>query len=474
LDKEQQASVQNLIAEYADIFTLSISEVTAVEGAVHKLQIDKNAKFSTKVHQKPTTPPQKKYLHESIDAMLAAGIIEQCNPSKVNTGTSTSNDTKPDEPKLRICQNFSQINKVTQIAPMPQGDIRAKQQRLSEEKYKPFLLEFTALKFSLNKFSDTIWGFPVIVETDCQALRDDLSNNKPSATHARWRDGILNHQFIDVKHIPGKFNVVADRLSRANEGQPREEGDGSEWTVSEDWEVTVGLVHDIFEVADIPITPDIQELREQFKDIPMLLQVIDTILELDHGTSIQQHNRAQHRASEYMIDGGRLWRVAAGHQIHARLWVECVSKAEAVSMAREEHKNNGHWQRDAIQKALLDHIWTPGLDSAIIEGIKDCGHCKNFGGTHLHALLDPITRWHPFELNLNLYKLETADGTPINSDFSARRLRQFMLREGTKLVEEQKVVDERCMKEEEERERVELTEIAKEREVMAVEEDAGS
>ena len=39
----------------------------------------------------------------------------------------------------------------------------------SEEKYKPFLLEFTALKFE-DKFSDTIWGFPVEIETDCQAL----------------------------------------------------------------------------------------------------------------------------------------------------------------------------------------------------------------------------------------------------------------------------------------------------------------
>lgn len=35
----------------------------------------------------------------------------------------------------------------------------------SEEKYKPFLLEFAALKFSLDKFSDCVWGFPVEVET---------------------------------------------------------------------------------------------------------------------------------------------------------------------------------------------------------------------------------------------------------------------------------------------------------------------
>jgi hypothetical protein len=103
----------------------------------------------------------------------------------------------------------------------------------TEEKYKPFLLEFAALKFGLDKFSDITWGFPIEVETDCQALRDHLMNDKLSATHARWRDGILAHQITDVRHVPGRLNVVADGLSRANEGTQNEEGDGSGWTVSE-------------------------------------------------------------------------------------------------------------------------------------------------------------------------------------------------------------------------------------------------
>lgn len=84
----------------------------------------------------------------------------------------------------------------------------------AEEKYKPFLLEFAALKFGLDKFSDIIWGFPVEIETDCQALRDVLISEKLNAAHARWRDGILAHHIIDVRHVPGKINVVADGLSR--------------------------------------------------------------------------------------------------------------------------------------------------------------------------------------------------------------------------------------------------------------------
>jgi len=74
-----------------------------------------------------------------------------------------------------------------------------------------------------------------------------------------------------------------------------------------------------------------------------------------------------------------------------------------VQLAKEEHLKNGHWQRDAVKKSLLDRIWSPGLDASIIEGIVDCGVCKNFGGTHLHSLLDPITRRHPFELLVGDY-----------------------------------------------------------------------
>ena len=84
----------------------------------------------------------------------------------------------------------------------------------AERNYKPFLLEFAALKYGLDHFADIIWGFPVEIETDCKALKDVLSNDNISAAHARWRDGILAHNIVAIRHVPGRLNVVADRLSR--------------------------------------------------------------------------------------------------------------------------------------------------------------------------------------------------------------------------------------------------------------------
>ena len=67
----------------------------------------------------------------------------------------------------------------------------SKRTSVTEEKYKPFILEFAALKYCLDKFGDIIWGYPIEIETDCQALRDHLLSSTLNSTHARWRDAVL-------------------------------------------------------------------------------------------------------------------------------------------------------------------------------------------------------------------------------------------------------------------------------------------
>ena len=68
----------------------------------------------------------------------------------------------------------------------------------SEERYEPFLLEFAALKFCLDEFDPYIYGSPIEIETDCQALRDCLLKEKMSVHHSRWKESILAHNIIDI------------------------------------------------------------------------------------------------------------------------------------------------------------------------------------------------------------------------------------------------------------------------------------
>jgi transposase InsO family protein len=76
---------------------------------------------------------------------------------------------------------------------------------------------------------------------------------------------------------------------------------------------------------------------------------------------------------------------------------------EAKELARVEHESNGHFGRDLIKISLLDRICSPRLDKSITAAIIECGRCKAFGGQHLAALLEPITRRHPWELFVGDY-----------------------------------------------------------------------
>lgn len=46
--------------------------------------------------------------------------------------------------------------------------------------------------------------------------------------------------------------------------------------------------------------------------------------------------------------------------------------------------------------------------------------------------------WRVTERLLNSYTLEMLEGTPVSGEYNARRLREFILREGTELAAEQK------------------------------------
>jgi hypothetical protein len=178
---------------------------------------------------------------------------------------------------------------------------------------------------------------------------------------------------------------------------PTEPGDGHEWTVSEDWEARTRLANDIFNVNLTQPESTYNALRNRFAKESVFLEVIDSMFELDQGKSLKVRKRAKHKAKGYMIEDDKLWRVG-DESNRARARLECVTKEETVKLAWEEHRNNGHFHRDNIKATLLDRITSPNMDQSITKAIMDCGKCKGFGTTHLHSLLEPITRRHPFEL----------------------------------------------------------------------------
>jgi len=50
-------------------------------------------------------------------------------------------------------------------------------------------------------------GYPVELETDCQALRI-ICSVPPQFDSCQVRDAVLAHNIVDVRHRPGRLNVV--------------------------------------------------------------------------------------------------------------------------------------------------------------------------------------------------------------------------------------------------------------------------
>ncbi|KIK14934.1 hypothetical protein PISMIDRAFT_67245, partial [Pisolithus microcarpus 441] len=136
--------------------------------------------------------------------------------------------------------------------------------------------------------------------------------------------------------------------------------DDSQWTVNPSLEVTLGLINDMFALEKLP--KDDQDLRERFKQEPLFLEVIDAILNTDTDAPIRNRSRAWHRASQYLVDQGKLWRIHGGTSIRPRHKTE--------KEAKRLHESGGHWGRDALKIAITDRFYSPKLDVSIMEAVQ--------------------------------------------------------------------------------------------------------
>lgn len=126
--------------------------------------------------------------------------------------------------------------------------------------------------------------------------------------------------------------------------------------------------------------------------------MIQAISNSDQSATVQDKQRARHCAKFFFIKDGKLWRMANNSTTRPHSRLECIPRTEAIELAWIEHASKGHWGRDLIKLQLMDCVYSPRLDRSITTAILECGKCKNFGPTHLHSLLEPIVRRHPFEL----------------------------------------------------------------------------
>ncbi|KIJ11409.1 hypothetical protein PAXINDRAFT_25492, partial [Paxillus involutus ATCC 200175] len=83
LPSEELKRVQDLIAEFADTFALSVREVKLVKFIKFQLNILKNIDYPTKVNQKPLMQAQKKFYHPKLDEFIDAKVLRNIQSDEV-------------------------------------------------------------------------------------------------------------------------------------------------------------------------------------------------------------------------------------------------------------------------------------------------------------------------------------------------------------------------------------------------------
>ena len=233
------------------------------------------------------------------------------------------------------------------------------------------------------------------IETDCQALRDCLLQEKMSVHHSRWKESILAHNIIAIRHRPGVENPVADGLSRMWDGRKRTEDDGSNWSVLPNWEATKGIVNDILSISYVP--PNIHPLEKCFADDIFFEPIVKHLLGHDAGSTPAARRKATHQASGFTILDDKLWKVSSKANDRVAK-TECIPATLGFSYALEAHMSNGCFGPEHVQLHLRDHYFWPGMLTDCRRAILECPKCKSFGAATRNSALQPIRRTRPFAL----------------------------------------------------------------------------
>ncbi|QRV76999.1 Retrovirus-related Pol polyprotein from transposon [Ceratobasidium sp. AG-Ba] len=170
---KQLKSVQNLVREFADVFALSLSEVTPVDFIQHCLDIPAGTAFPRQAGQKRLTEPQCKWVYRVLDNMEQAKIVTKVSQDQVAAVSPTNAVPKPGgaellsldllrrmaneqcrlhnipimwpeaeekpqedrkspgEPKFHVVHNYATINRHTQVQPFPMGNLAAMQRKVA-------------------------------------------------------------------------------------------------------------------------------------------------------------------------------------------------------------------------------------------------------------------------------------------------------------------------------------------------------
>jgi hypothetical protein len=110
----------------------------------------------------------------------------------------------------------------------------------AESQYHPFVGELAAIKWAFDKFATYVAGEPIILESDARAVLDFLEKEHLPPAHARWKEAVLGHEIIEVRHRPGVSNPMDGPTREGMSAPPSTEA------VDPGWETETGMINDLY------------------------------------------------------------------------------------------------------------------------------------------------------------------------------------------------------------------------------------
>ena len=147
----------------------------------------------------------------------------------------------------------------------------------------------------------------------------------------------------------------------------------------------MGITNDIMQIKEAMDMGQQVRLQEQFADDPWLREVVEALTNGDM-LDIRAQRRARHRALNFTIEDGKLWRIQTKAKDRVTR-VECISWTEGFKRATEVHKQNGNFGWDHTRLRLNDKWFWPGMDRDSKNAVTECSRCKNFGLQLINSLL---------------------------------------------------------------------------------------
>lgn len=212
--------------------------------------------------------------------------------------------------------------------------------------------ELLAIIWALKKFSTYLRGARTIIRTDHQALTFMHTCKFTNNRITRWILSIQDYD-IEVEHIKGSQNIVADVLSRQSIN-----GQRSRKPIDE------------IIIASLLAQDPSSELREMFRHIPEMQEKDANISRIrKHIERINKHNQSR-GSSTFVINNEQVYRCDG--TLHRLMLPRCI----ATRLATETHEAYGHIGARKVAKMLAENFVCKGLSHIIGQAVSVCDSCQ--------------------------------------------------------------------------------------------------